>query len=76
MATGESNDDIAAHLVLNLVTVKTHSNRVMAKADARDRAQLVIAIHHSGLIYWSVHCVPLWAASERARATPAVGGLG
>jgi DNA-binding NarL/FixJ family response regulator len=50
VATGQSNDDIAAQLVLSPATVKTHVNRAMAKVGARDRAQLVVFAHRSGLI--------------------------
>jgi len=49
VATGLSNDDIAAQLVLSPATVKTHVNRAMIKAGARDRAQLVVFAHRSGL---------------------------
>jgi len=49
MATGLSNDEIAAQLVLSPATVKTHVNRAMVKAAARDRAQLVVFAHRSGL---------------------------
>ncbi|MQY36028.1 Transcriptional regulatory protein LiaR [Streptomyces sp. RB17] len=49
VATGLSNDEIAAHLVLSPATVKTHVNRAMVKVGARDRAQLVVFAHRSGL---------------------------
>jgi DNA-binding NarL/FixJ family response regulator len=49
VASGLSNDDIAARLVLSPATVKTHVNRAMVKVAARDRAQLVVFAHHSGL---------------------------
>ena len=49
VATGLSNDEIAAHLVLSPATVKTHVNRAMVKVAARDRAQLVVFAHRSGL---------------------------
>ena len=49
VATGLSNDDIAARLVLSPATVKTHVNRAMAKVGARDRAQLVFA-HRTSLV--------------------------
>jgi DNA-binding NarL/FixJ family response regulator len=50
VATGLSNDEIAAHLHLSPHTIKTHINRAMLKLDAHDRAQLVIAAYKSGLI--------------------------
>ncbi|WP_327660553.1 MULTISPECIES: response regulator transcription factor [unclassified Streptomyces] len=49
VATGLSNDEIAAQLVLSPATVKTHVNRAMIKVAARDRAQLVVFAHRSGL---------------------------
>jgi DNA-binding NarL/FixJ family response regulator len=49
VATGLSNDEIAAKLVLSPATVKTHVNRAMAKVGARDRAQLVVFAHRAAL---------------------------
>lgn len=49
VATGLSNDEIAAQLVLSPATVKTHVNHAMVKVGARDRAQLVVFAHRSGL---------------------------
>jgi DNA-binding NarL/FixJ family response regulator len=49
VAAGLSNDEIAARLVLSPATVKTHVNRAMTKTGARDRAQLVVFAHRSGL---------------------------
>jgi DNA-binding NarL/FixJ family response regulator len=49
VATGLSNDEIAARLVLSPATVKTHVNRAMVKVAARDRAQLVVYAYRSGL---------------------------
>jgi DNA-binding NarL/FixJ family response regulator len=50
IATGMSNDDIAAELFLSPLTAKTHVSRIMTKLDAHDRAQLVIAAYESGLV--------------------------
>jgi DNA-binding NarL/FixJ family response regulator len=50
VAAGLSNDEIAAQFVVSPTTVKTHVNRAMAKLDARDRAQLVVAAYASGLV--------------------------
>lgn len=47
---GQTNSDIAAALVVSPATVKTHVNRIMAKLDAHDRAQLVVAAYESGLV--------------------------
>jgi DNA-binding NarL/FixJ family response regulator len=49
VATGLSNDEIAAKLVLSPATVKTHVNRAMTKVGARDRAQLVVFAHRAAL---------------------------
>jgi DNA-binding NarL/FixJ family response regulator len=49
VAEGLSNDDIAARFVISPATVKTHVNRAMAKVAARDRAQLVVFAHRTGL---------------------------
>jgi DNA-binding NarL/FixJ family response regulator len=46
---GRSNEEIAEHLFLSVLTVKTHVNRAMTKLGARDRAQLVIVAFRSGL---------------------------
>jgi DNA-binding NarL/FixJ family response regulator len=50
IATGLSDEEIAGRLFLARVTVKTHPNRAMATLGARDRAQLVVAAHETGLV--------------------------
>lgn len=50
VATGLSNDEIAADLHLSPLTVKTHVNRAMMKVGARDRAQLVVLAYEGGLV--------------------------
>ena len=42
VATGMSNAEIAEHLGLSPLTVKTHANHAMTKLGARDHAQLVV----------------------------------
>ncbi|MER6077848.1 response regulator transcription factor [Streptomyces sp. NPDC001833] len=49
-AYGRSNADIAEHLVLSPLTVRSHIQRAMAKLHARDRAQLVVIAYQSGLV--------------------------
>ncbi|GAA2436933.1 hypothetical protein GCM10010191_59720 [Actinomadura vinacea] len=49
VATGMSNEEIAAHLVISHTTVKTHVSRSITKLGARDRAQLVVFAYESGL---------------------------
>jgi DNA-binding NarL/FixJ family response regulator len=50
VATGRSNDEIAAELVVSPATIRTHVSRAMVKLHARDRAQLVVFAVQSGLI--------------------------
>ncbi len=50
IARGLSNSEIEQHLHLSRGTVKTHIGRLLAKLDARDRAQLVIVGYETGLV--------------------------
>jgi hypothetical protein len=47
---GKSNIEIAEHLTLSPLTVRTHVHRAMTKLDARDRAQLVVIAYQTGLV--------------------------
>ncbi|GIH10426.1 DNA-binding response regulator [Rhizocola hellebori] len=49
VATGLSNDQIAATLLVSPATVRTHVSRALIKLGARDRAQLVVIAYQSGL---------------------------
>lgn len=50
VATGMSNEEIAAHLVISPATAKTHVSRILSKLGARDRAQLVVMAYECGLV--------------------------
>ncbi|MFD6418682.1 response regulator [Streptomyces sp. NPDC060194] len=50
IATGLSNDQIAAQLFISPLTAKTHVTRAIAKLAVRDRAQLVILAYETGLV--------------------------
>ncbi|MEO3828368.1 response regulator transcription factor [Actinomadura sp. B10D3] len=50
IARGLSNAELAEHLHLSPATVKTHIGHLLAKVQARDRAQLVITAYETGLI--------------------------
>jgi DNA-binding NarL/FixJ family response regulator len=50
VARGWSNAEIAAQLFMSHATVKTHVSHVLAKLQARDRAQLVVAAYEAGIV--------------------------
>jgi DNA-binding NarL/FixJ family response regulator len=50
IARGLSNTEIAEHLHVGMATVKTHVSRLLAKLNARDRAQLVIVAYETALV--------------------------
>ncbi len=47
---GLSNDEIGTALLLSPATARTHVSHAMAKLRARDRAQLVVIAHQTGLV--------------------------
>ena len=50
IATGRTNAQIAEHLVLSEVTVKTHVGRILTKLDLRDRTQAAILAYELGVV--------------------------
>jgi DNA-binding NarL/FixJ family response regulator len=49
VADGLSNSEIAGALYLSPLTAKTHVSRILTKLGVRDRVQLVVLAHQSGL---------------------------
>jgi DNA-binding NarL/FixJ family response regulator len=50
VATGLTNAEIAQRLQLSPLTAKTHVSRILTKLGARDRVQLVVIAHRSGIV--------------------------
>lgn len=50
LGEGLSNEEVAARLVIETATVKSHLTRVMTKLGTRDRLQTVVWAYRSGLL--------------------------
>jgi len=50
MATGASNTEIAAHLLVSEATVKSHVGRIFAKLAVRDRAGAIVYAYQHGVV--------------------------
>ena len=50
VATGLTNAEIAGALQLSPLTAKTHVSRILTKLGARDRVQLVVIAHRTGIL--------------------------
>lgn len=47
---GDTNEEIAARLFLSPATSRTYVSRILGKLDARDRTELAVIAHRSGLV--------------------------
>ena len=50
VARGLSNQELADELFMSHATAKTHVSRLLAKLQARDRAQLVMIAYEAGVV--------------------------
>jgi DNA-binding NarL/FixJ family response regulator len=50
LATGKTNGEIAAELIVGETTIKTHVTRILMKLGVRDRVQAVVLAYETGLI--------------------------
>lgn len=50
VGSGMSNAEIAAHLSVEISTVKSHVSRILQRCAVRDRAQLIVKVWRSGFM--------------------------
>jgi DNA-binding NarL/FixJ family response regulator len=50
LATGMTNTEIAAQLIVGETTIKTHVTRILMKLQVRDRVQAVVLAYETGLV--------------------------
>ncbi len=50
LATGMTNTEIAAQLIVGETTIKTHVTRILMKLGARDRVQAVVLAYEAGIV--------------------------
>ncbi len=50
LATGKTNGEIAAELIIGETTIKTHVTRILMKLGVRDRVQAVVLAYETGLV--------------------------
>jgi DNA-binding NarL/FixJ family response regulator len=50
LATGMTNTEIAAELIVGETTIKTHVTRILMKLGARDRVQAVVFAYETGIV--------------------------
>ena len=50
IATGKTNGEIAAELIIGETTVKTHVTRILMKLGVRDRVQAVVLAYETRLV--------------------------
>jgi DNA-binding CsgD family transcriptional regulator len=75
VGAGMSNEEIAQHLVISAHTAKTHVKRAMLKLGARDRAQLVVIAHETGLVRPGTGTLVCWNRTGLSGVVVACGCL-